>query len=1460
MTDDLRFDLDLQKKDVLDLSSPDGVAAFFTRLRYDISARTLHTATSLGISEAVARPIQRIELIADRDLFQVYLVELTSVTVEATRALVRSFRDRGGDFLFVFTSGDYGRLDFVFLDRLAENFSSTTIGSATVAVRPRILTVDRRNPSTIALRVLRRFTWTEPDRFAQSDKIRSAYAVAEWSEEEGLFNNRALFSDHYLKSRLRDDEVWRDDGSAVAFRELRNLLVARSTSGKTDEDSLRDSFFGPVFKILGFSAPKVRRDPHNVELPDFELRESKESEKPLARCLTYPWMRFLDGKDSARDAETPDENPGAVVVSLLQNSETPWVVVTNGKLWRLYSKRTHSRATSYFEVDLEEVVAEATRASTDPFRYFWLLFRRQAFEQVTFTREGREETFPFLDRLLLESEDYAKDLGERLKERVFDRVFPHLAEGFVSQWEGPPSEEDLQLTYRATLTLLYRLLFLLYAESRDLLPVREVRGYYEKSLARLKKEIAEAAGSLEDEIETKLKKAMDGDSMVLYQRLNELFAIIDTGSVDLNVPFYNGGLFATSPSDDDDSDEAETARFLRDHAVPDQHLAAAIDLLSREDDPRLGRIFIDYKSLGVRHLGSIYEGLLEFRIRFATERLGIVREKSRDVYTPWRELDEKRKAKLERDGRFVKRGQMYLENDKHERKATGSYYTPDYIVKYIVERAVGPVVKEKLEGLRPRFRDAQRWRTMALAQSRAKGETVDRNYDYGPTVERAWSQLIDDAFGIKVLDPAMGSGHFLVEAVDFITDHVLDFLNAFPWNPVTAHLRYTREQILKSMEEQKVSIDPGKLTDVNLLKRHVLKRCIYGVDLNPMAVELAKVSLWLDCFTLGAPLSFLDHHLRCGNSLVGVTVEEVDAKLREGTQANLFSGNKFAGVKTSVAGMIAIGEQPDITPDQVKDSRSEYKRASSAIDWAKRLLDVYTSQWFGNHVVRGTRGRGDVNPALEFLGDKTSEVWAGSPASSKVTDHFKAVVLAAESAGSEYRFFHWQLEFPEVFLAGGASMGFDAVLGNPPYDVLASGELERDVSQLLAFFESEPAYTEALGGKKNLYKLFIVRASALRTSTNGTLGFIVPMALLGDDQAVGPRKLLLADGLPAIEAFPQKDDPKRRVFPEAKLSTAAFVAQSGNSTEIRVRTHPGRYIEESSPVLSLTSEQLQIFDPGNLAIPSCTQQDWNLALSVLAIPDMQRMGVIAKSYQGEVNETNERPHGVFADDLSLPLALRGANITLYSVREASQGEQLQVDVKRFLRDKGQGSKAFHYRLRRIGFQRSAPQNNFRRLIAAPIPRDQFCLDTVSYVTAESSAIDLRLLLAVLNSDFLDWFFRLTSTNSKVNEYQFDLLPVPTFEPSIAGEPVDFANMDVTNAIAQIKPGCVPARVTSLLLHSIDQIVSMEANRIMGRRSERAHLGEDSQSVQDFVNATLYAAYGLTTAEADYVSRRREEML
>ncbi|NWG76060.1 MAG: hypothetical protein HXY24_15915, partial [Rubrivivax sp.] len=555
-------------------------------------------------------------------LLQVYLFELDSVTVAATRALARAFRNRAGNYLLILTS-DYDHIDFVLLEKYVPlGPAPTAIGQKQVGVRPRPLTVERQKPERTHLRVLRRFTYTETDAIAQYEKLLSAYSVADWSEEH--FNNRALFSDYYLMERLRELSVWKEDPKPAyqRFRELYERASARF--GGMKEGELRRSLFAPVFETLGFKSKEGKPPDETSAEPDFLLYAPNNGSDPIAVCLTYPWGRTLDGKDhSQRDVETPDENPGQVVVSLLEQAKSEWVIVTNGKHWRLYCAKAHSKATNYYEVDLEEVLAQLDAA--DSFRYFWLLFRRQAFEplpaELIPTEEEKAPPANFLDSLLRGSEDYAKRLGDRLKERVFEEIFPHFAEGFIEyirQREGKSadlSQPVLDRIFQGTLTFLYRLLFLLYAESRDLLPVKETRGYYEKSLSKLKREVAEAAKTIRDEAPNELKKKYRNSSADLYDRLSELFAIIDRGDAAVNVPPYNGGLFLTDVASDDDSPEAANARFLQEHKIPDLFLARGLDLLTRDSDEKtFNLVFIDYKSLGVRQLGSIYEGLLEFKL------------------------------------------------------------------------------------------------------------------------------------------------------------------------------------------------------------------------------------------------------------------------------------------------------------------------------------------------------------------------------------------------------------------------------------------------------------------------------------------------------------------------------------------------------------------------------------------------------------------------------------------------------------------------------------------------------------------------------------------------------------------------------------------------------------------------------------------------------------------------------
>ncbi|MFM6082947.1 MAG: DNA methyltransferase, partial [Dolichospermum sp.] len=202
-------------------------------------------------------------------------------------------------------------------------------------------------------------------------------------------------------------------------------------------------------------------------------------------------------------------------------------------------------------------------------------------------------------------------------------------------------------------------------------------------------------------------------------------------------------------------------------------------------------------------------------------------------------------------------------------------YTPDYIVKYIVSHTLKPILEERKQ----KFADLMT-QINQLHEKITDGRLgVQSRNGLQKDLQRLERQAQNTLLDIKICDPAMGSGHFLVEAVDYLTDELINILNEYSeHNPILEMLGKTRNSILENLQQQGINIDIN-LDDNQLLQRVVMKRCIYGVDLNPMAVELAKVSLWLHFFTIGAPLSFLDHHLRCGNSLIGTTAREAEANM-----------------------------------------------------------------------------------------------------------------------------------------------------------------------------------------------------------------------------------------------------------------------------------------------------------------------------------------------------------------------------------------------------------------------------------------------------------------------------------------------------------------------------------------------------------------------------------------------------
>jgi hypothetical protein len=565
--------------------------------------------------------------------------------------------------------------------------------------------------------------------------------------------NRQLFSDHYLNEILPTQAGWRALAApaATALADITGIFDRFVPS--ENERQTEDNLVCPVLHALGhtFEVQAPLKTSDGTKVPDYVfyrddaalaahknqvLTEAVAGDGAFAVGDAKYWNRPLDIAVRTKGADAlSNKNPSFQIYFYMLHSGVEWGILTNGRLWRLYHRDSAHKLDVYYEVDLEELVRSG---DVQRFLYFYAFFRRAAFEPGPLC----------LADLLRASVEYAHGVGNTLKSQVYDAL-RHLAQGFLD-YPGnslQPTPEVLKETYDNSLILLYRLIFILYAEARELLPVRESELYRDTySLLAIKRAVARGQHLLPD-------------SDQLWPRLKYLFNAINKGYPPLHIATFNGGLF-----------DPNKHPFLERYAVGDAHLQQAIDMLARVNGE-----FIDYRDLTVRHMGTIYEGLLEFKLVPCTPAAG------------W---------------------SVDLVNDKGERKATGSYYTPEYIVKFIVEQTVGPVLWEAVSG---------------------KSSDAD---------------IVHAVLTVNVLDPAMGSGHFLVEATEYIARFLVDY-GILPEG--------------KTAEE----------ADLAYWKRRVVQSCIYGVDLNPLAVELAKLSLWLITVAKDRPLSFLDHHLRPGNSLVG---------------------------------------------------------------------------------------------------------------------------------------------------------------------------------------------------------------------------------------------------------------------------------------------------------------------------------------------------------------------------------------------------------------------------------------------------------------------------------------------------------------------------------------------------------------------------------------------------------------
>jgi type I restriction-modification system DNA methylase subunit len=1027
------------------------------------------------------------------------------------------------------------------------------------------------------------------------------------------YHNRGLFSQHYLANRLPLTALWQIDDTMLkqVFEDLKSCyenFAGANRLNEINEAQTEDEFIRPVLDILGYSyrVQTALKRQGRVNFPDYTLFVDDEQKKKanlladkqeqfykhaLAICEAKYWERPLDKKipNSARDTQT-NANPSFQIIDYLVRSNVDFGILTNGRLWRLYYQKADSRSSSFYEVDLVELLESD---DLEQFKYFLFFFHRQAFIKDQTQRN-------FLEYVISESTSYAIEVGEKLKEYIFEEIFVDLANGFAKheiETGCQLQDIDLKRIFDNTLVLLYRLLFLLYAEGRSLLPIDDTSGYYSYSMLRLRHEIAQRVDSGQN---------LSTISTDIWNDLRSLFRIVNYGDPNLHVPPYNGGLFSE-----------ELYPYLASAQVADSYIIPVLEKLSRlHSDSCEHPMLVDYSSLGVRHLGSIYEGLLEFTLQFASTDLVAIRKDGKEIIIP------KSEARATNPIATIPKGTLYLVNDKSERKSTGSYYTPDFIVKYIVANTVTPLI-DNIESKRANLEK------QLLRGAKYKQYTKKRKQIYLDENADVPMQILD----LKICDPAMGSGHFLVEAVDVLSDAIVVLLDKYPESKLHRKIDDIRAEIVTSLKEKRISIDEEKLTDTNIVRRMVMKRCVYGVDLNPLAVELAKLSLWLHCFTIGAPLSFLDHHLKCGNSLIGASLKQV----RDTLSPTLFGGH-FIGLLSATELMQQVGELTDSTLSQIEQSKTHYQEAADTLAPYKRIFNIWCTDFFYTEI-RNRRTTHPMRALLEHSGDIESMV--------KNLDHLqtgdKKLVDVASNIAAERRYFHWELEFPEVFFDRGierTSPGFDAVVGNPPWERIKLQELEffatRDISIATApttaerrqkidalqnknprlyreyrtaldtsdremeYLRSSGSYELSSSGDINYYLVFTERAHRIRR-TAGMMGYVIPSGIYADKTSSN----LFSSFVDGGELYKLIDFENQGTFPYVHRSfkytilVLSGLQDASNTFETAFFLHTAKDLDNPDNKITLSSADLLRMNPNTKTCPIFrTQRDADLVRNI----------------------------------------------------------------------------------------------------------------------------------------------------------------------------------------------------------------------------------------------------------------------
>ena len=941
---------------------------------------------------------------------------------------------------------------------------------------------------------------------------------------------------------------------------------------------------------------------HSVTLaPDFAVVDSQNGNKPLLLIHAYPQNTDLD-KSIQSDGWA--SSPADRMVQLCRASACRLGLVTNGERWMLVDAPVGASTTFaswYARIwNQEPVTLQAL---------FHLLGIRRFFVDES------EQLPALFDRSLKFQDEVTDALGEQVR-RAVEVLIQTLDKADQDRNRELLHDVKEPVLYEAALTVMMRLVFLLSAEERGLLLMGDERYEANYALSTLRMQ-------LRKESEEILERRWDA-----WSRLLAIFRAVYGGieHENLRLPALGGSLF------DPDrfpflEGRAKGSNWRTDVATPLPIDNRTVLLLLEAIQQFQGRT-LSYHELDVEQIGYVYEGLLERTVR-RTEEVTLELDATKTAKTPWIKLAELDSASLngvaqlaellqERSGSSASRVQndlakpvddtladrlltachgdtklrdrvkpyahllrtdpwgyplvypagAFIVTTGSDRRETGTHYTPKSLTEAIVTETLTPVVYVGPSEGTPR----DQWALKSPAE------------------------LLE----LKICDPAMGSGAFLVQACRWLSERLVE-----AWSQV--------EATGKTVSVDGEVLDAGAATEplpresearTVIASRLIAERCLYGVDLNPLAVELAKLSIWLVTLAKGRPFGFLDHNLRSGNSLLGIhrldQLTEFSMTPNGKGQRRLFGQSIERAVREAIKLRQQLREMPIRDIQDVEAMAHLDADARRRLELSESIADAFVGDVFATGLNTFALETGLA--ALAILAEQAVDSGPDSLDAIRRRSHLTlSTDLPADKPARQP--FHWPLEFPEVFARERG--GFDVMVGNPPF---LGGQRITGVAGT-AFRDWLVAHiAEGRRGSADLVAYFFLRSWTLLREGGGFGLLAVNTIAEGDTRQVGLEAMLSA-GAVIYAAYPNEPWPGK----------AAVITS-------RVHLHKGQWSGKRSllgrpaPFISAFLSDREEWSPKRLKTNEGLAYQGSIVLGMgfVLLPDQASMMLDADSRNAEV--------------------------------------------------------------------------------------------------------------------------------------------------------------------------------------------------------------------------------------------------